>query len=259
MPSKFTHFKQLQQRMSRKLNYGKNGVNTLTEPLSKMLVEYFNQNCAFNDCLDEDFASLLSRDKTFGPATLLIAMIYIDRLKQTQDGTSKYLNDAGMDDFVWNDEWASSSGFTLAKVNELELKLLDELDWNILVSENLFNNAFHSIEQWVAADFLHRNGFLTYNEVNIFFSHMHTTFLDLLKHFVYLICMITAAYVCIVTALIMLPSVMNQAESQEQWMELSNSTLAQAHIDMSTGYILGEAPKSMLLNQIVGSKVPFVF
>ena len=108
-----------------------------------MVVNYFNRNCAF-DCLDECFTTTLSHEQHIGPTTLLIALIYIDRLKQTQVQkfkdfnpselylsalilASKYLNDAGMDEFSWNDEWATSSGFSLAKVNELELSLLDDL------------------------------------------------------------------------------------------------------------------------------------
>jgi hypothetical protein len=80
-----------------------------------MLVDYFDRNHAI-DRLDEDFTSSIAHQQNLGPATLLIAMIYIDRLKHSQKGdvksfrqfnpselylsavilATKYLNDAGM-------------------------------------------------------------------------------------------------------------------------------------------------------------------
>lgn len=106
-----------------------------------MIVDYFNRNCAF-DSLDTNFVANLSAENHVDPCTLVVAMIYIERLKS---GThfwdfepselylsalilaTKLFNDAGNKEFYWNDEWASASGFSLAKVNQLELQLLQDL------------------------------------------------------------------------------------------------------------------------------------
>jgi hypothetical protein len=71
-------------------------------------------------------------------------MIYISRLKKTKDHeyqqfnlselylsslvlSTKFLNDGNLNEFVWNDEWASASGFSLPILNKLEIQLLQAL------------------------------------------------------------------------------------------------------------------------------------
>jgi hypothetical protein len=40
---------------------------------------------------------------------------------------TKFLNDCGLVEFVWNDEWAEISKLSMQRVNQLELRLLDGL------------------------------------------------------------------------------------------------------------------------------------
>lgn len=83
-----------------------------------MVVDYFDRNCEFQ-CLDMQFASTLSRDAFVDPCTLLIALIYLDRLKNKRADyfleespcgpselylsalvlATKFLNDGGLDEF----------------------------------------------------------------------------------------------------------------------------------------------------------------
>lgn len=106
-----------------------------------MVVDYFDRNDAF-DSLDLDFVVNLSTENHVDPCTLIVAIIYIERLKNSYHSkdfepselylsalilATKLFNDAGSDQFYWNDEWASVSGFSLAKVNQLEIQLLQEL------------------------------------------------------------------------------------------------------------------------------------
>uniref|UniRef100_A0A183CT96 Protein CNPPD1 n=1 Tax=Globodera pallida TaxID=36090 RepID=A0A183CT96_GLOPA len=78
------------------------------------------------------------------PCNMLTALVYIIRLKESNESeffafnptelfvsslvlATKYLNDGTLQEFVWNDEWASVSGLGLSKLNELELRLLNSL------------------------------------------------------------------------------------------------------------------------------------
>uniref|UniRef100_A0A0N5ASC5 Protein CNPPD1 n=1 Tax=Syphacia muris TaxID=451379 RepID=A0A0N5ASC5_9BILA len=120
------------------------------------------------------------------PCTFLVAMVYIDRVRLADKNyfessdpndiylsalviASKFLYDGGLEEFVYNDEWAASASTSLDRVNELELKILDS--WNINVDEKEFEDVLREAEYWVARNALKR-GFFTYNEASILSSKM---------------------------------------------------------------------------------------
>lgn len=165
MPTRFIKFKNLQQRMRRTMHYKYHRLDTLSEPLSsnyiylnvlnyvlilEMVINYFDKNCTFlSHSLDLNFLMSFSENNCINPCTLLIAMIYVERVKQSaQQNTTqttqfhkksselflsalilatKFLNDGGLDEFYWNDEFALVSQISIAKINQLELELLDKL------------------------------------------------------------------------------------------------------------------------------------
>lgn len=118
-----------------------------------MVVDYFDKNCTFlSHSLDLNFLMPFSKNNCINPCTLLIAMIYVERVKQSAEQlktqqtnvyefyknsselflsalvlATKFLNDGGLDEFYWNDEFASASQIPIAKINRLELDLLDKL------------------------------------------------------------------------------------------------------------------------------------
>uniref|UniRef100_A0AC34FF97 Uncharacterized protein n=1 Tax=Panagrolaimus sp. ES5 TaxID=591445 RepID=A0AC34FF97_9BILA len=111
-------------------------------------------------------------------------MVYVDRLRRANPeyfvSTSpddiylsalviagKFLQDGGLDEFIWNDEWAQCSSKTVKRVNELELEILLKIDWNLHVPEAEFKDAVESAEQWIALHSLKRHKFLTYNDIAI--------------------------------------------------------------------------------------------
>jgi len=208
MPSKFNHFKRVQQRLCRDLNSGRRRVSLKSLPLSRMLVSYFDRHCTF-DYLEMDFlANMASSSGGIDPCTLLVAMIYVERLRKSDDEyfqqnqpadlylsalilAGKYLHDSGLDEFVWNDEWASHSGQTLARINQLELEMLNRLEWNVFVRDGEFDTALISMEQWLAADNLESNRF-SYNDIGI----MLGSGVDYLNSMRLLFCGIAACTAC---------------------------------------------------------------
>lgn len=114
-----------------------------------MVIDYFDKNNkVWSRSLEYSFLMLFSKSNCINPCTLLIAMIYIERVKQSFKKNTiknkfykkpselfisalvlanKFLNDGGLDDFYWNNEFASVSQLSIAKINRLELELLNEL------------------------------------------------------------------------------------------------------------------------------------
>jgi len=213
MPSKFNHFKRVQQRLCRDLNSGRRRVSLKSLPLSRMLVSYFDRHCTF-DYLEMDFlANMASSNGGIDPCTLLVAMIYVERLRKSNDEyfqqnqpsdlylaalilAGKYLNDSGLDEFVWNDEWASHSGQTLTRINQLELEMLNRLEWKVFVRDGEFDAALTSMEQWLAADNLESNRF-SYNDIGI----MLGSGVDYLNSMRLLLCGIAACTACYLSAI----------------------------------------------------------
>ena len=111
-------------------------------------------------------------------------MVYVDRLRRANPQyfvetspedlylsalivAGKFLQDGGLDEYIWNDEWAQCSSRTIQRVNELELELLCRIDWNLHVGEQDFKDAVESAEQWIALSSLKKHQFLTYNDLTV--------------------------------------------------------------------------------------------
>uniref|UniRef100_A0A914E3B4 Protein CNPPD1 n=1 Tax=Acrobeloides nanus TaxID=290746 RepID=A0A914E3B4_9BILA len=204
-------------------------MNTLTIPLSKMVVDYFDQNCPY-DYMDLDFAVSLARDGCIDPCTLLVALVYVDRMKNMDQKyfeesdpsdlylsalvvASKFLHDGGLTEFIWNDEWAASSSNSLQRVNELELKILDVLKWKLMVSEEEFHTRLESVETWLAKNSISTNKFLTYNEVNVLAKNFYDYWKHLESMLVFLGCLTTVYTAAVVFSLTILPTLLLKSAS----------------------------------------------
>jgi hypothetical protein len=153
-------FKRIRQRLRRSLRYGHSRMDCLTiqlsgnfkSPVINILNLILELVCAYFDRagfhstekLDLDFATRVSYDSCLDPCTMVAAMIYIERLRIKNPKVfgqfppndlylsgiilaSKFLNDCGLEEFVWNDEWSEISKWSMQRVNQLELRLLDGL------------------------------------------------------------------------------------------------------------------------------------
>ncbi|VDK53035.1 unnamed protein product [Anisakis simplex] len=238
-------YKQLQQRMRRSLCYGSRRMRSLSLPLSvhinadlheqkeeggisELLVDYFDKYAPY-DYMDMDFATSLARESCVDACTFLVAMVYMDRLRradkqffETTDPNemylsalvvaSKYLHDGGLDEFVYNDEWAASSDRSTKRVNELELKLLDSLSWNINVRNTEFTRILDQVECWIARQSIFKRGFATYNEVKVL-SDDPKFILDTLKSLVTILATITVIYSTFAISILLIPHLATSVNS----------------------------------------------
>ena len=79
---------------------------------------------------------------------------------------SKFLNDDGEDDEVFNDEWAESSGMEKKDLNKLEIEFLSAIDWRIFVSTDEFQTMTERLESNIAIRQCSlRGGWTTYSDL----------------------------------------------------------------------------------------------
>lgn len=216
-------YRQVQQRMRRSLNYGTRRMRSLSLPLSELLVNYFDKYAPY-DYMDMDFATSLARESCVDACTFLVAMVYVDRVRnvdklyfETSDPeemylsalvvASKYLHDGGLEEFVYNDEWAASAGRSLKRVNELELQLLDLLSWDIKVDEVEFWRILSEAERWVARETMLRQGFCTYNEAAVL-GIDSKILLEILKSLLSIFATLTILYSAFAVSILLAPRLM---------------------------------------------------
>ncbi|KAI6202116.1 Protein CNPPD1 [Aphelenchoides besseyi] len=175
-------FKQIRQRLRRSLRYGTLRMNCLTIQLSELVINYFDRRSNY-DWLDVDFAARMSREGCLDPCVFVSAMIYIERLRRHNSVVfqrsnpndlylsalivaNKFMNDCGLDDFVWLDEWSSASSMNSERVRKLELKFLNDLSWDLMITPEQFDSAVRSLERGVAIKSAQLSGFLSYTDIN---------------------------------------------------------------------------------------------
>jgi len=78
---------------------------------------------------------------------------------------SKFLNDDGEEDEVFNDEWAISGGLEKKELNRMELDFLSAIDWKIYVTPEDYEHTAENLEYLVAAKKVQdRGGLTTYSD-----------------------------------------------------------------------------------------------
>lgn len=117
--------------------------------------------------LDMSRAADISRQACAGPNSLVLALLYLDRLRRRNPDylttvssadlflvslmvASKFLHDDGEEDEVFNDEWASSGGMDTKELNRLEVKFLAAMDWRIFVDQAEFQATLQRLESDIA-------------------------------------------------------------------------------------------------------------
>jgi hypothetical protein len=183
-------------RIKKSLYYGKVKENREVMdcpslPLTEATVEMFEQALKqkYNgprglDVFDLNYASMVSEKACISPCSVVLAIIYIDRLKNKNPDylktvspcdlflvsmlvASKYLFDDGEDEEVFNDEWAASGALELKELNRHEREFLGAMDWDLYVDPSTFFRQLTDIETLVTWNETRRrvpHGF-TYNEL----------------------------------------------------------------------------------------------
>jgi len=80
---------------------------------------------------------------------------------------SKFLNDEGGEDEVFNDEWANCAKIDLVQLNQLERDFLTAIDWSLYVDTEEFSSKLEDIEFRVARAETLKRGWMTYTDMSI--------------------------------------------------------------------------------------------
>ncbi|CAK1582378.1 unnamed protein product [Parnassius mnemosyne] len=132
--------------------------------------------------LRADAAAGISRGACVSPCALVLAILYLERLKTCNGDyltaaepadlflvslmvSNKFLQDDGEDDEVICSEWAASGGLELDQLKKLEVEFLNAIDWNVYVNEKSFEAGLLWLERQVALRQANLRGFFTYTDL----------------------------------------------------------------------------------------------
>jgi len=180
----FPEHDDLSSRVCKTLYYGRlPSTDRPSLPLTQLAVEqYAEVGLTKLARLDMSRASDMSRDAYAGPTSLVLSLIYLDRLKKQNPDylqtvssadlflvsmmvASKFLHDDGEEDEVFNDEWAKSGNIDLKEFNRLEIEFLSAIDWRVNVPTEDFQSALYRIEQEIAYREMSRRGWASYSDL----------------------------------------------------------------------------------------------
>merc|ERR1712012_1274858 len=190
-PQGFPEHTESETRYTRSLYYG---VLPATDrpslPLTRLAVDQFTSSGLDalgqkQGRLDMARAADISRQACAGPNSLVLALLYLERLRRRNPDylttvssadlflvslmvASKFLYDDGEEDEVFNDEWASSAGIDTKELNKLEVKFLAAMDWRIFVDNAEFQSTFCRLEADIALrEVSARDGDATYSDLMV--------------------------------------------------------------------------------------------
>nr|XP_008198416.2 PREDICTED: LOW QUALITY PROTEIN: protein CNPPD1 [Tribolium castaneum] len=172
-------------RITKTLYYGKfPKTDELSLPVTELAAELFSeaQKGRSLDRLHCDDAANISRNACVSPCSLVIAILYLERLKKTcpeyleRTASSdlflvslmvscKFLYDDGEADEVFMNEWAPSGGMSVKQLVQLEKEFLKAIDWEVFVTELTFWKKLSEIETTLARNQGGKRGFYTYTEL----------------------------------------------------------------------------------------------
>jgi len=190
----FPEHDELSERFSRTLSYGRlPATDRPSLPLTQLAVSQFTG--VGLDALGEKLGRLdmaraaeMTRIACVGPSSLVLALLYLDRLRKRNPNyltsissadlflvsmmvASKFLHDDGEEDEVFNDEWAQSGGVDTKEMNKLEIEFLSAMDWRIFVKKEEFQDAVKKVERDISMKRVANRGWATYTELAVLSGH----------------------------------------------------------------------------------------
>merc|ERR1712117_91278 len=190
-PQVFPEHTAAETRYTRSLYYGAlPATDRPSLPLTRLAVDQFTSSGL--DALGQKLGRLdmaraadISRQACAGPNSLVLALLYLERLRRRNPDylttvssadlflvslmvASKFLHDDGEEDEVFNDEWASSAGIDTKELNKLEVKFLAAMDWRIFVDNAEFQSTLCRLEADIALrEVSARDGDATYSDLMV--------------------------------------------------------------------------------------------
>ncbi|KAI0217394.1 Protein CNPPD1 [Lamellibrachia satsuma] len=174
------------ERLRKTLYYGKvPSTDRPSLPMTELAVDFFRDASPKQlGRVDTYWASSVGRRACVSPCSMMLGMMYIERLKHrnleylqntsssdlfliSMMVASKYLYDEGVDEEVFNDEWAESAKIEVDEINDMERDFLAAIDWSVFVKADEFWTALTAMEQRIALKEGVDRGFFTYTDVMV--------------------------------------------------------------------------------------------
>ncbi|KOC59606.1 Protein CNPPD1 [Habropoda laboriosa] len=179
-------------RISKSLYYSKLPMtDCLSLPVTELAAELFTEVKSGHtlERLDVEEASRISRNACVSPCSLVLALLYLERLKDCNPEyiqrvapselflvslmvASKFLNDEGEEDEVFNTEWAHSGDLAVSQINQLEKDFLKAIDWTVFVHNQDFWERLQKLEKDVAYKEAQKRGWYSYTELSCLMNSM---------------------------------------------------------------------------------------
>ncbi|XP_072761204.1 LOW QUALITY PROTEIN: protein CNPPD1-like [Anoplolepis gracilipes] len=163
-------------------------INCLSLPVTELAAEFFTKAKSGHtlEKLNVEEASRISRNACVSPCSLVLALLYIERLRNCNPEylqqiapselflvslmvASKFLSliihNDGEEDEVFNKEWANSGQVTISRMNKLEKDFLAAIDWTVLVQHQNFWQKLR-LEKNIAYREVQKRGWCSYTELN---------------------------------------------------------------------------------------------
>lgn len=175
---------ELSERFRKTFYYGKQPTTDRPSlPLTNLTVDFLNAAVPKKlGKVDHYFAASSARHSCMSPCSMVMGMIYVNRLKKKNTDylqqvsssdlflismmmASKFLYDEGVDDEVFNDEWAASADMETEDVNELERQFLSAIDWQLYVNEEEFYQVLQRVERRIAMTEGIERGWFSYTDL----------------------------------------------------------------------------------------------
>ncbi|KZC09630.1 PREDICTED: protein CNPPD1 [Dufourea novaeangliae] len=183
---------QFLNRITKSLYYSKLPMtDCLSLPVTELAAEFFTEVKSGHkiERLDVEEASRISRNACVSPCSLVLALLYLERLKDCNPEylqrvapselflvslmvASKFLNDEGEDDEVFNNEWAQSGDLSISQMNQLEKEFLHAIDWTVFVHNQDFWERLQRLEKDVAYKEAQKRGWFSYTELSCLMNSM---------------------------------------------------------------------------------------
>ncbi|KAL8565065.1 hypothetical protein ACOMHN_005268 [Nucella lapillus] len=226
--------------------------------LTEVAVEFFqdlNPSEPDYDQVDLEMASEISSQETVSPASMVMSMMYARRLQRKRMDhsrklsssdlflismmmASKYLYDEGVDEEVFNDEWAENAGVDNEEINKMELDFLDALEWELFIREEDFEQAMLSIEKSIAMREGQRRGWFSYTDLCVLLEGPWTdlSLSGAAREWVKVIVLSSAVYcVAVMGCALMVTAGMTLASSARTPPSLTKPLTTGVHPQLTTG------------------------
>merc|ERR1711970_1022964 len=248
-PQVFPEHTAAETRYTRSLYYGAlPATDRPSLPLTRLAVEKFTSTGL--DALGQKLGRLdmaraadISRQACAGPNSLVLALLYLERLRRRNPDylttvssadlflvslmvASKFLHDDGEEDEVFNDEWASSGGIDTKELNKLELSFLSALDWRIYVDNQEFEKAVNKVETDIAFKEVTKRGWASYTDLDVLSTEIQNLWNIFISYTMKMTAVCVTAYAAGILSLLGTAAVLNKTSVGPAAVSSSIKTLA---------------------------------